>query len=127
MSATKTRLLAVVALLVTFVAGIVVGVFSTHLMRLYHMKHGVPAGIAEMMLKRLDHKLDLTPAQHAQVAAILHRHHRRINALVTGTRPAIHQEIEEANAEILRVLTPKQRVEYEKMKIRLHGMVEHHP
>jgi Spy/CpxP family protein refolding chaperone len=125
MSVSKTRLLAAVALLVTFTAGIIIGVFGSHLVRLYHMNHGVPPGIADMMLNRLDRKLDLTPTQRTAVAAILHRHHQRINQLVTGVHPAIRQEIETANAEIQRVLTPEQRKKFEQLKIRMHGMAPH--
>jgi Spy/CpxP family protein refolding chaperone len=117
----KTTLLAVVALLVTFAAGIAVGAFGSHVVRMYHMRHGVPPHLAEMMLHRLDRRLDLTPAQRAEVKAILMRHHRRINDLVTGSRPAIQREIEAANTEITRVLTPAQRKKFEELKIRIHG------
>lgn len=117
---TKTTLLAVVALLVTFTAGIAVGVFGSHLLRLRHMGRGVPPQVAEMMLNRLDRRLDLTDAQRTQVEAILRLHHGRINGLLTGVRPAVRQEIELANTEIARVLTPEQRKVFERLKIRIH-------
>jgi Spy/CpxP family protein refolding chaperone len=117
---TKTVAIAAAALVVTFIAGFVAGaVFDRFLV--YHRRaaHTPPPMVAEMMLHRLDRKLDLTDKQRADIEAILQRHHDRIHKLMENNRDPIHQEIEAANVEIERVLTPEQRRKFQELKMRL--------
>lgn len=115
MSPSNTKVLAAIALVITFVAGAIVGVMADHL---FFLRHGMPHRSAAFVVNRLDHRLHLSDQQRAQVTEIINRRHHRISGLWSGVRPAVRHEIEEANKEIDRLLTPEQRVEF--AKIRMH-------
>ena len=119
MSATRTTLIAALVLLLTFAGGFLAGAFAhralTHRAFVARADHPGPPAM-RMLLNHLDRRLDLTDAQRKQLEAIFARRHARIRG-----------EIESANAEIERILTPEQRVQYEKMKMRLGGMHAHPP
>jgi Spy/CpxP family protein refolding chaperone len=116
---TKNTLLAVVVLVLTFVAGMAAGVFGAHM----HILYGGPgaARFPRAMVNRLDRRLDLTDAQRKQVEEIVNRRHANIDAVWGGARPRVRAEIEAANEEIARVLTPEQRARFEKMRMRMLG------
>ncbi len=114
----STIVLAVVALLVTFLAGVLTG-FAGSRFLFWKRPARVPSRAAEFLMKRLDRRLDLTPQQEIQVTRILERHHERIAAVWNGVRPQVRKEIEETNAEIERVLTPEQRAKFGQIKMRL--------
>lgn len=116
MPATRTTLVAALVLVLTFGAGVIAGAAAHHL---FGHRDGIPAFAMHVVLNRLDRRLDLTDAQRAQVEAILRRRHANINAMLGGVRPRVHQELEAANAEIAKVLTPEQRVKFEKMRMHL--------
>ena len=126
MSATRTTLLAVTVIALTFVAGVVVGIFADHVMivrrggRLDHLPFA-----AQMMSRRLDHHLDLTDAQEKQIEQILTRRRVEMDAIVSGMKPRVDATIDRTNAEIEQVLTPEQRAKFEKLKMRLHGPMHH--
>jgi Spy/CpxP family protein refolding chaperone len=115
-SATKTTLVAVVVLMLTFGAGFIAGAAVHHLIG---HREGVPAFATHVLLNRLDRHLDLTDAQRRQVDAILRRRHAAINAMWAGVRPRVREELEATNAEIAKVLTPAQRAKFEKMRMHL--------
>lgn len=106
MSRTKTTIVALLALALTFAGGFMAGAF-TH--RAVVMRMHRPAA-TQMMLRHLDLRLDLTDAQRAQVGAILDRHHAQMRGQLAA-----------ANTEIERVLTPEQRRRFARMRMRLHG------
>ncbi|HEX6095459.1 MAG TPA: hypothetical protein VF432_03965 [Thermoanaerobaculia bacterium] len=116
MSATKTTLVAVLVLMLTFGAGFIAGAAAHHLMG---HREGMPAFAMHAMVNRLDRRLDLTDAQRKQVEEIIHRRHATINAMWSGVRPRVRQELEATNAEIAKVLTPAQRAKFEKMRMHL--------
>ena len=111
MSASKTTVVAILVVLVTFTAGVAVGVFATHIVHVRgeHMPSVFPT---RMMVNRLDRRLDLTDQQRAQVEQIIRRHH-------TAITTRVHSEIAQANAEITRILTPEQRKKFERIKLHL--------
>ena len=116
MSASSTRILAALVVVVTFFVGAVVGAFAVHAWLLHG---GLPQHSAQFITRRLDRRLHFNDQQRVQVIAIIDRHQQRIAVIRTGVRPAVHQEIEAANVEIDRVLTPRQRVEFDKIRMRL--------
>lgn len=116
MSASSTRVLAVVALLVTFFVGGLVGAVAMHAFLLHR---GIPQHSAQFIVRRLDRRLHFNEQQRGQVIEIINRHQQRIAVIWTNVRPAVHQEIESANVEIDRLLTPAQRVEFGKIRMRL--------
>lgn len=109
MSAARTTLIAVLVLAVTFVSGVVVGIGVGRLGHFPRDSRGaMPPFAAHMILARLDHHLDLTDAQEAQIREIFDRRHSRMM-----------EEIATTNAEIERVLTPQQREKFKKMRMHL--------
>lgn len=119
----STTLLAAVALLVTFIAGLLVGAVGARFFIRGTPSRPRPA--AEFMMKRLDRTLDLTPQQEVEVTRILRSHHERIGAVWSGVRPQIRREVEQTNAEIERVLTPEQRAKFAGIKMRLMPRERH--
>ncbi len=125
MSATKTTIIAIIVISVTFVAGVAVGVFGAFVM---HRRGGdrIPRFASHAMVNRLDRKLDLTDEQREKITVIVERHHQRINSMWRQVRPQVEQELKQANAEIESVLTPEQREKFEKMKLRVGPMHGEH-
>ena len=119
MSPTKTRLVATTVVVLAFVAGMAVGVFGAHM----HILFGGAGAeyFPRAMVNRLDRRLDLSDAQRKKVEEIIYRRHRNIDAMWDGVRPKVRAEIEAANDEIARVLTPEQRAQFEKMRMRMLG------
>jgi Spy/CpxP family protein refolding chaperone len=99
-------MLAALALVLTFAAGFLVGAYTHRAMFLRHP----PEPAMRMMLQHLDSRLDLSDAQVAEVRQILGRRHH-----------TLMKELDEANVEIERILTPEQRKRFAKMRMRLHG------
>jgi hypothetical protein len=116
MSASSTRLLAAFVVVVTFFVGAVVGAFAVHA---WLLRFGLPQHSAQFITRRLDRRLHFSNEQRAQVIEIVDRHERRIAVIWSNVRPAVHQEIESANIEIDRVLTPEQRVVFGQIRMRL--------
>ena len=115
MSSTNAKLLAAIALVITFVVGGAVGVLFDHVVLLRYL----PLHSAQFIVRRLDHRLHFNDKQRVQVTEIVARHQQRINGIWAGVRPSVHAEIEAANGEIDRVLTPAQRAEFAKIRMRL--------
>ena len=107
-SATKTAVIATLALVFTFVAGFLVGVVTDRIM--HFRRGGPPPLVAQTLLNRLDRQLDLTDEQRAGIREIILRRHARMN-----------DEIALANADIEKLLTPEQREKFRKLRMRHHG------
>lgn len=107
-SSPKTVVIASVVVLVTFISGVFTGIFVDRV--LMHRMRGPhpPRFVSKMMVERLDRHLDLTGDQRAKIEQIIERRHRNMG-----------REIEAANAEIERVLTPEQRRKFAKMRMHL--------
>ena len=119
----RSKVIAAIVVVVAFLAGIVIGVAGD---RVWRFRHGMGRGhaphmMSALILRRLDHELDLTPQQHNAVKQILDAREQRVNALMANVRPQIRQQIDAANAEIEKVLTPEQRVKFQQMRIRRRG------
>ncbi|HSP33716.1 MAG TPA: hypothetical protein VLU46_05310 [Thermoanaerobaculia bacterium] len=117
MSPSSSKLLAAFALVITFFAGALVGVFGDHLFMIHRGILAHPP--AKFIVRRLDARLHLNDQQRAQITGIVERHDARIRTIREGVRPAVRNEIDAANSEIDRVLTPEQRATFAKMRIRL--------
>lgn len=115
MSPSSTKWLAALGLVITFAAGALVGIVADHVFLLRML----PQHSAQFITRRLDRRLHFTDQQRTQVIAIINTHQQKITGIWNGVRPAVHQEIEAANVEIDRVLTPQQRVEFQKIRMRL--------
>ena len=119
---------AAIIVVVAFVAGLFVGVAGDRLVlfrtgRLFPRRATDAA--ASRLVSRLDHDLNLSPAQHAQVQKIVDAHHARITNVYNNVRPQVHSEIEAANREIENVLTPEQRTKFRDMRARAESRRHH--
>jgi Spy/CpxP family protein refolding chaperone len=124
-SPSSTRTTAVVVVIVAFIAGLFAGaagdrfyLFRTH--RLFPGRHMMDFA-AHRIVDRLDRELHLTPQQKTQVQQIIDRHRVRIDAVMSGVRPQVRQELDATNAEIEKILTPDQRTQFGKMRMRMPG------
>ena len=119
--ATSAKVLAVLTVLVAFGVGVLVGVLGFWGWIVHH--HGGRAPFfgdlgEHRIIRHLDHELNLTPAQHDAVVRIVHAHRQRIDVIFSQLHPQIRQEFDQANAEIEKILTPEQRVKFERMRSR---------
>jgi hypothetical protein len=123
-SPSKTRNTAVFLIFIAFIAGLFVGISADRFYllrtRQWFPHHGSEFA-AQRLVERLDYQLRLSPAQKTEVQRIVERHRDRIENIMNGVRPQLHQEIETASAEIEKVLTQEQREKFRTMPIRLHG------
>ena len=108
-----------------FIAGLFVGVAGDRFYLFRHGRlfpsHGVGDFAAHRIVDRLDHDLHLTPQQKTQIQQIIDRHRVRIDSLMTGVRPQVRQELDTANGEIEKLLTPEQQEKFKKMRMRMPG------
>ncbi len=120
--ARSAKTVAVITVLAALVAGVMLGIVAD---RAWLWKNrGRMAGRAmhamtPRIMARFDSELHLTPQQHASVARILDDHRQRLTAILSGVRPQLRHEIEQANAEIEALLTAEQRASFDRVKLRI--------
>jgi periplasmic protein CpxP/Spy len=118
---TNAKWIAALVVIVAFATGILVGIAASHLMmRRGHRPH-IPGRAAHFMVERLDRRLDLTDEQEKKIEEIIARRHARIEQVWGSVRPRVRAEIDATNDEIAKILTPEQRVAFEKIKMRVNG------
>jgi len=109
---------AIFGVVFVFALGILCGVLVTCVLYNYRIE-SIIAGRAqnreEAIVSRLDRKLNLDKGQKEQVRAIVHETHEGIHALRATLRPETEALLEKGQARINAILTPEQRVRYEKI------------
>jgi hypothetical protein len=119
-----TKALAVFTVVIAFVVGAILGILGTWGWILHH-NHGRLPFMAQLrehhIVRHLDRELDLSPQQHESVARIIHERGLRIDAILGGMQPQVRREIDQANVEIERILTPEQKVKFERMRMRMRS------
>ena len=115
----NARTSAALLVVVAFVAGLLIGVAGDHLFFIH--RHEMRRGQfgARQIVDRLDRELHLTSQQKTQMQGILDRHRARIDTIMGTVRPQMRQEIDAGNAEIDKLLTPEQRVQFQHLKMLL--------
>ncbi|HJW92306.1 MAG TPA: hypothetical protein VJ901_01685 [Thermoanaerobaculia bacterium] len=117
---TKTKVVAIVVVLIAFLGGIAIGAIGDRIWLLHRgPSHRNAHAITERVLHKLDDELELSPEQRQRVKQILEAHAARMQQIGDTVRPQIRQEIDQNNAEIERVLTPDQRAKFDKLKMQL--------
>ena len=117
----NAKWLAALVVVVAFVSGVLVGIAASHfMMRRGHRQH-IPKRAAHFMAERLDRRLDLTDEQEKKIEAIIARRHERMEQIWGSVHPRVRAEIDATNNEIAAVLTPEQRVRFEKIKMRVNS------
>jgi len=122
-SPSSTRTTAIIVVVIAFIAGLFAGIAGDrfYLIRAHRLFPSRRAGaFAERRIaQRLDHELNLTDQQQAQVQKILETHRGHIDTIMTGVRPQIRKELDAMNADIEKILTPDQRAQFAKMRMRM--------
>jgi hypothetical protein len=117
----RTRLLAAIALVVTFASGLLIGAAGDRIF-LFRHRRLVPPNIMNLGVKsvagHLDRELHLSRAQRERIEQILEKRRLRIMAIWSGVHPQVRGEVEATNAEIEAVLTPEQRPRYDQLRMR---------
>jgi Spy/CpxP family protein refolding chaperone len=107
----RVWLLAAVVVLLTFVAGTLAGAAWE---RWHHAQVRRDSTREQRLGDMLKHRYDLSGAQQAQVEAIMRRRRPRVDSLVALVQPRIRSAFDSTNAEIRMVLTPGQRVKFDR-------------
>ncbi len=105
---------------VAFLVGLIVGgaIGASPLRR--HLKQSWDKRAPhERMVKRLSHKLDLTPEQKTKVAAIFEAKKEKIDALFAEGRPKFDKIRAETREEIRKILNPDQIKKYEELEAKM--------
>jgi hypothetical protein len=103
-----------------FIGGLLVGIAGD---RFYLDHRGPrrpmsPQSMTRRIVDHLDRDLHFSAQQKADVQRIIDQHHTRIDTVMTGVQPQIRAELDAANAEIEKILTPEQREEFKKLRMR---------
>ena len=117
----SSKAAAVSVVIVAFVAGVLAGVAGD---RVYIFRHGPPRpgkSAAARIVARLDKELSLTKTQHDQVAAIVEQHRQRMDAISDSVHPQMQKEIDSANGEIEKVLTPEQKTKFADLRMKMRA------
>jgi Spy/CpxP family protein refolding chaperone len=111
---------------VAFVAGALIGFAGGRVYSIYRLLNRRGEAATRGIVRHLDRELKLTPQQHDQVAAIIDRHHKRMQSISDAIRPQMRQELDAANKEIDAVLTPEQRKKFGEMQMRMQRLRGRH-
>lgn len=121
--------LSVMVYLMIFASGLVCGAGLTAVMVHRHIKRVVhhPELAVEGFAKVLDRRLDLTPAQRAQVREILRKRQEAFQEYRRQVQPVIVKELRSLSSEIESVLDEDQKRTWHKMAGRMRGWVPEAP
>jgi Spy/CpxP family protein refolding chaperone len=109
----RVWLLATVALLLTFVAGSLAGAAFERYHHAHERRH--EGGRGERHLgEMLKHRYGLSDDQARRVEAIVQRRRPRVDSLMASVQPRLRAAFDSTNAEIRAVLTPAQRVQFDR-------------
>jgi Spy/CpxP family protein refolding chaperone len=125
---TNTSLRTTLYAFVIFVAGLIAGTIVSP--RIHHslMRHPDSANVADHVLGKLTHQLDLTDAQKVQIKPIVQKTGEAVDGIWHETANRVADRIEQGDREIGSVLTPEQQPKLEAMIAENRGrMREHQP
>jgi len=111
-----------------FIGGVLVGIAGDHFY-LFHRRRPPLGGqfVTRRIVDHLDRELHLSSQQKTDVQRVIDQHHARIDAVMNGIQPQVRGELDAANAEIDKILTPQQREQFSKMRMRMRGARRHGP
>jgi hypothetical protein len=112
-----------VVVVVAFIGGLLAGIAGDRFYLFHHGRLFPGRRMTEFAARRiadhLDRELHFTAQQKSDVQRIIDQHHVRIDAIMTGIRPQVRAELDAANAEIEKILTPQQREQFKKIQMRV--------
>jgi len=105
------------AVVAVFVAGLLCGAVTAHVARFRLQRHPPDnaAGMAGMIVRRLDRELHLTAAQRTQIEAAAVRARADANQLMQPVMPQVTAVFERLRSETRAVLDPDQRRRFDRM------------
>ncbi len=108
----------IISVLCVFVLGASAGALVTHLIYIQKMENIIrdePKTMREIIVQRLNHKLQLDPAQLEQIRAIVKETHSAMKTVRRQIKPDIEVVISTSREKIRAVLRPDQLEKYEKI------------
>jgi len=114
------RSTAIAAVVAIFLVGVLVGALGSHAFFLHrsHQPGRFSGWGTRLVAADLKHRLDLTPAQETQIDRILSESRTEAVALHREVLPRMLALLDRTHARISVVLTPAQRVEFERFRAR---------
>jgi len=113
--------MASLALILAFVAGALAGAAWERLHAPEHRRTPAPRTVHEISVS-MQGRYGLSGEQTRQVEAILARRRPRIDSIMASVRPQLRAAFDSTSAEIRTVLTPQQRVKFDReAAIRRHN------
>ncbi len=107
--------------MVAFIAGLFIGVAGDRLVLIrsgqFFPRHAAAFSAAHVV-DRMNRDLHFSDAQRVQIQRIIDQYHTRIDGIWNGVRPQVRREIDAANAEIEKTLTPEQVSKFREMRAR---------
>ena len=122
----NTRILRIVlyATLI-FSAGAITGVLVAPKFGRHFMRPPRPAEMSQEILHRLQRDLSLTPEQATKIRPLLEATGREMDSIRRETTQRVRARMTETNAQISQILTPTQRIEFQKMEAEHRKHLEH--
>jgi hypothetical protein len=109
---------AIASVLFVFLLGALAGALVTHTIYRQKVENIIkeePRTMSEVIVQRLNRKLDLDPAQLEQIRAIVRDTHAEMKNVRRQIRPQIDAILERSQAKIRGILRPGQLEKYEKI------------
>jgi len=105
------------AVLAVFLVGVLCGAVTLHLARFHVQRHVIdnPAGMAGILVHRLDRELRLTAEQRTKVEAAAARAREDAERVMAPVLPQVDASFERMRAEIRSVLDEEQRRRFDRM------------
>jgi Spy/CpxP family protein refolding chaperone len=113
----KGRYLGILLLMVTFVAGALVGAAANRVLEARPATAAAARPDSAGCVQRdqdIFARLDLTPSQRERIDEILARRREQADIFWQQAGPRLHELMDSTRAEIRMVLTPEQRAEYDR-------------
>jgi len=117
---------AVLAVLGLFLLGVVVGILGAHLYYARQLQRPgrFPMMATQFFADRLEHQLELSPEQRAEIEKILRDSRKEAEALRLEVGPRARRIMEVAQSEIEEILTPEQREKLAELRRHHQGRME---
>lgn len=120
----NTKLKGIAGVLVIFIAGAAVGWIGTrhwYKERVESLMRGNPEAFHEVIVRRLDRKLNLNPDQVKNLREILNQSHEEVAAAREDLSPEIQEILEETKSRVEAILTPEQAVTFRHLTEKDHA------
>jgi hypothetical protein len=107
----------IAGILFIFSLGIACGALITHMayrLRMEAFVSGKPGMREEILLERLDRRLDLDERQRASVRTIIHETATELKSIRRQFRPQMNMVLEKGRAEVRKILRPEQQKKFDR-------------